>query len=384
MAIASANRESLLYKVEVTEGTNPAGAATYLNFTNNSLNVSNETTNSNIVRSDTNIAGTIRTGLTVTGDIGVELQYAELDPFLEAVLRGTYATSYTDTATTISFANSDNSVNDSGAGFGDVQEGQWLKISGTTSGTNDGWFKVATKSSTSKLILSHGTVTDETAGESITLKGQYLENATTEKSFTFERVLADITQYQLFTGMKVNTLNLNFNTSDLAGGSLSLIGRNGAYATSSGFSGSHTAASTSPSMNTVNDIKAIYVNGALSTADFASLDFSITTNAEALRAIGSLTNIAVNQRSIGVSGNFTVFKEDKTFDDFKRNFTAIDLAIVTEDSNGDGYVWDFPQVYITDGSNNNQGVNTDLQDAMSFTAVLDPTQVATASVTKYT
>ena len=384
MTIASANRESLLYKVEVTEGTNPAGAATYLNFTNNSLNVTNETTNSAVVRSDTNIAGTIRTGLTVGGDIGFELKHLEFDPFLEAALRGTFATAYTDTATTISFANSDNSVNDSGAGFTNVVEGQWLKISGTDSGTNDGWYKVATKSSTSKLILSHGTVADESAGESITLKGTYLSNSTTEKSFTFERVLGDITQYQLYTGMKLNNFGLNFNTSDIAGGSMSFIGRNGALATSSGFSGSHTAASTAPSMNTVDDIKAIYVNGALSTADFLSLDFSLTTNAEALSAIGSLTKIGVSQRSIGVSGNFTLFKEDKTFDDFKRNFDAINLAVVTEDSNGDGYIWDFPQVYITDGNNNNQGVNTDLQDAMSFQAVLDPTQAITASVTKYT
>ena len=384
MTFASANRESLLYKVETTEGTNPGGVATYLNFTTNNLDKSNSTTQDDTVRSDTNVAGTIRTGTSTSGDVGFRLRHSEYDPFLEAVLRGAYATAYTDTATTISFADADNSVNDSASGFANVVAGQWLKISGTASGTNDGWYKVATKTSTAKLILSHGTVTDESAAESITLKGTYLANATTEKSFTVERGLADITQFQTFTGLKVNTLGLNFNTDDIAGGSISLVGRDGSYTGASGFAGGHATASTAPAMNTVDDIKAIFVNGALSTANFASLDFSVTTNSEAIRAIGNLAAVAVNQRSIGISGNFTVFKEDRTFDAFKSDFTPIDLVIVTEDSNGDGYVWDFPQTYIEGSTSGNQGINTDIQDAVSFSAVLDPTQGISASVTKYT
>ena len=182
----------------------------------------------------------------------------------------------------------------------------------------------------------------------------------------------------------MNTLGLNFNTDDIAGGSISLVGRDGSYTGASGFAGGHATASTAPAMNTVDDIKAIFVNGALSTANFASLDFSVTTNSEAIRAIGNLAAVAVNQRSIGISGNFTVFKEDRTFDAFKSDFTPIDLVIVTEDSNGDGYVWDFPQTYIEGSTSGNQGINTDIQDAVSFSAVLDPTQGISASVTKYT
>lgn len=381
--MSDANRESLLYKVEGTEGTNPAGAATYLNFTSNSLDVSNTTTASAIVRSDTNIAGTIRTGVEASGDIGIEFKYGEFDPFLEAVMRSTFPSALTITNTGISFANSDNSINGTGL-FTNVVEGQWLKISGTDSGTNDGYAKVATKSSNDKLILSHFTATDETAGESITVKGELMKNGTTEKSFTFERGFADITSFDLFTGTKINSLNLNFNTSDIASGSINVIARNGTHSGTSGFAGSHTAASTAPSMNTIGDIKAIYVNGALTSSDFASLNFTLTTNSDPIRAIGSETAFDVRQRSIGVSGSFSVYKDDRTFDDLKRNFTEFNLAIVTEDSNGDGYVWEFPSCRISTAPHANQGVNSETFDEVSFEATLSSALVATAGITRWT
>lgn len=381
--MSSANREALLYKVEVTEGTNPGSTATYLNFTSNSLNYDNEYVQSATVRSDTNIAGNTPVFLSSSGDIGFELRYGEYDPFLEAVLRGTFSTALAISAnTTVSFADSDNSINGTGL-FTNAVAGQWIKISGASTAGNNGWAFITTKSSNDKIIVSHKTLTTESAGSAVTIKGAVCKNGTTERSYTFERQFLDITRYLLYTGMNVATFGVNFNTSALASGTISFTGMSGVSAGSSGFSGSHTAASTNQIMNTADHIKAIYVDGALSTADFLSLDLSITTNAEALRKLGSRSAMTVNQYSIGVTGNFTVYKEDGTFDGFKdAPDTAHSLSFVTEDAAGNGYVWHFPEVYFT-GNQNNQGINTEIQEAMTFTAVLDPTLLHTASVSRY-
>lgn len=381
--MSSSNRERLAYKAEVTFGTNLGGDATALNFTSNSLTKSNETQNSNFVRSDTNIAGTVRTGINVGGDVGIELQYGEYDPFIEAVLRSTFPTALSISAnTTIAFVNSSNSITGTGL-FGNAVVGQWVKVSGATNAANNGYFLITSKPDSDSIVVAGATLTDETAGQAITIKGAACQNSTTEKSFTLERQFLDITEYQLYTGMRVGSLALNFNTAAIASGSLSFLGQEAANSGSSGFNANPTAASTTASMNTVDNIKQIFINRVASTYDFLSLDFTISTNSEGLRKIGALPVSAVSQRSIGVSGNFGLYKEDDVFDDYKNDFSSLDIAIVTEDAAGNGYVWHFPECYIGDGSNNNQGVNTDIIENYSFMAVLDPTLGTTMSVSRF-
>lgn len=383
--MSSANRESLLYKEEVTEGTNPAGAATYLNFTGNTLKKTNQVQNSNFVRSDTNVAGTVRVGVNVAGDIGTELQYGEYDPFIEAVLRGTFSTALSIVGdTTVSFTASTQTIAGTGL-FTNATVGQWIKVSGSDSGNNDGYLLVTSVPDADSIVVAGFTLTDESAGEAITIRGAVCENSTTGKSYTLERAFNDhsTVTYQLFTGQKVNTLGFTFGTSSISTGTISFLGRDGVTSTSSGFSGSHTAASTTPSMNTVDNIKAIYVNRAVSTLDFLNFDFSFTTNSEALAKIGSLTSITTSQRSIGVTGSFSAYFEDTTLATIKDNFTSVDLAVVAEDDDGNGYVFHFPQCFLADGGNDNTGINTDIQETYSFSAVLDPTLGTSGSVSRF-
>lgn len=380
--MSDANRQSLEYKAEVTWGTNPGGAGTLLNFTDDTLGATSEYRVSNFIRSDTNRAGNIRTGVNIGGDIGIELQYGGYDEFLEAVLRNTWATTFALTGTTISFTNSDNSVNDSGAGFGDVVEGQWLKVSGTSD--NDGYWMVVTKSSSSKLILAGGTVTDETAGASMTVKGTSLINGTTKKSFTIDRQFNDITEFEELNGLRVGSFALNFATADIATGTISFVG--GAAATSGssrGFTGSATAAATTKSMNTINNVKQVFIDRAISTADFTNLSFEINTNSENLRKIGSEYGIDVRQGSIALTGNIGEYFEDNTLLDKSLNAAPVDLAIVTEDDDGNGYIWHFPEVFLESGNPENQGIDTTITVDYGFTGVIDATLGHTVSVTRF-
>lgn len=383
MPFASSNYESLGYEAESTYGTTVGTTKKFVNFTNHSLGSEVQYTNSNFVRSDTNIAGTILTAIDAGGDVGIELQYGGYDDFMEAALRGAFSTPLDISASNISFTASDNSINSSGAAFGNAVVGMWIKVTGAANAANNGYFKVVTATS-SKLTLAGGTVVDESAGASITVDGSVCKNSTTQKSFSFERNWTDLTnQYDVIKGARVNSFGLNFPLNTIATGTINFLAKNATLATSTAFSGT-TAAPTTQSMNSITNVKEIFIDNTTATYSFTNIDFSITTNSEALRVIGDSAAVDVQQNSIGVTGNFGIYMEDNALITKLRAATSIDLAFVVEDDAGNGYVFHFPEVKLTSGGTTpNEGVNNTKVQNIGFTAVYDPTLAITASVSKF-
>lgn len=377
------NRESLGYIAEVTWGTNPGGTKQLINFTDNSIGQSNETTASNIIRSDTNRHGTIRTAISPGGSVGIELMYGGYDDFIQGALRNTWAAAVTITAATLSAASSDNSFNDSGNGFvsAGFVAGQWIKVSGFTGNTaNNGYFRV-TSVAAGKLVVTGGTLVDDSAGESVTIKGTLLKNGTTEKSFTFERSFADITQFDLVTGLRVTEMSLDFNLSSIATGSISFLGKQATASGSSGFSGS-TAAATTDSMNTIDNIRGVYVDGVLVTTDLTQISLGISTNGEARRAIGSLPSVGVRTGSIAVTGTMTEYFEDTTLLAKARAYTDFSLAFIVADAAGNAYVFELPTVNINTGNPDNPGLDQDITIPYGLEATYNSTYGATIGVTR--
>lgn len=381
--MGNANRESLGFIKEVTDGTNPGGNKKLINFLTNNLAKRNQTQMSNNVRADTNRTGVVRTGIEVGGEIPFELQYGAYDNFFEGVLRNSFSTALNvsdDTA--ISAANADNSFNGTSK-FGNAVVGQYIKVSGFAEAANNGYFKILTASA-NKITVAGGTLTDESAGEEVTIKGALCKNGTTESSFTIERHFQDLSTqtYNIFTGMKVNELSLNLATADLANGSFSFIGKNAIIGTSSGFSGS-TAAETTETMNTVENIKQVFVDNTASTFDITGFDFSISTNANSRRVIGQLETASVDQKSISVTGTMNVYMEDKALIDNLYDFDTVSLAVVIEDAAGNGYVVDIPSVKFTEGAPDNPGIDGDIEIPVSFEAFYNSDLDATLGLSRF-
>lgn len=92
-ASADSSRAQLRYVAEVTPGTTPTTPQmTDLRFTGESLNASRTTQASQEIRSDRQVPDVVTTAESYAGDINFELSYGEFDPFLEAVLQGTWTT----------------------------------------------------------------------------------------------------------------------------------------------------------------------------------------------------------------------------------------------------------------------------------------------------
>jgi hypothetical protein len=385
--MSQANLESLGYAVEVTENVIPAVDKKLLRFTSHQLNANYEVTQSNNVEASTNRSGQVQTAQVFGGSIGIEFNYGEYDTFIEAALRGTFATAINITGTTISAAAADNSFNDSGSGFGSIAVGQWLRVTGFATAANNGWFKVVTRT-TSKITVQGSTLVNESAGPSVNLRGAICANATTSKSFAFERHHTDLTNnFENFTGGKLNEFSLSFPTGDIVTGSMSFICRGGTPATTTAFTGT-TAADATDSFNTVGNLRRIFINGVPTTNDLTGLELNISTNSERLAKIGSAFAAGVNQGSISVSGNLTEYFEDNTLKDLAKANTPFDLAFVLEDGDGvtrgNGYVFHLPRVRLAGADNPNQGINTVTTANYTFNAEKDPTLQRTISVNRWT
>lgn len=379
--MSRANREQVAYIAEVTWGTTPSTpTGQILNCTNCSLGQTNETQVSNFIRSDTNRAGIVRTGINAGGDLGIELQYGAYDDLIAAALRATWGATIAISATTISAAAADNSFNDSGSGFGSIVVGQWVRVAGFATAANNGYFRVLTKT-TGKITVAGGTLVNESASPTVTIKGALLKNGTTDKSFTIQRDLQDVSQRLIFKGQRVSTFALNLGLKAIANGSFSFLGMQGTRSGTSIWSAT-TAAVTTDSMNSVNDVKKVFIDDTLLSVDLTQIDFSVSTNAEALNAIGTLFATDIKTGSIGVTGTLTEYFEDGTLLDKSLAFTPFQLSFVTEDAAGNAYVWDLPQCYITGGSPSNPGIDQVITSPYNIAAVLDPTLGFTMGVTR--
>lgn len=89
-ASADSSRAQLRYAVEATPGTAASGTFKNLRFTGESLNANRTTVSSTEIRSDRQISDLVTTGESASGDINIELSYAEYDDFLAAALQGTW------------------------------------------------------------------------------------------------------------------------------------------------------------------------------------------------------------------------------------------------------------------------------------------------------
>jgi len=378
--MARSNREQVGFIEEATWGTTPATpTGQLLNVTSNSLAQQNQTTNSAFIRSDTNIAGNIRTGTETSGDIGIELQYGGYDDLLEGALRNEWGTATAVTATDISFTNATRVINSVAGAFGDLVAGQWIRVSGSDS--NDGYYPVVTATDANNIVVGGADLTDESASASITIKSQVLSNGVIEKSYTFERGFLDISQYMVMTGCRVGAMSLSFGLQAIAGGSISLLAKSSTASGATGWN-STAAAATTQSMNTVDSIKGVYVDGVAATVDLAGFDFSITTNAEQLNKIGQLAATDIVTNSIGVTGTITEYFEDLTFLNKAIGFTEFRLTIIVGDEDGNDYAFDFPSCRIGQGAPDNGGINQTLTTPYQFEATLSGTLGYTVAVSR--
>ncbi len=374
--MSDSNRESSGYKIEAAWGVAESGIKQLLPLTGNTLSQSNETTTSAIIRSDTNVSGNVRTGVSVGGDLSIELNYGAYDDFFRGAMRSDWETALNVTGTDISF--SVNTITSVASVFGSVSIGQYVRISGSVS--NDAYRRVISSTATT-LVVAGAAFTAESAGASITIKGQHMKNSTTELSYSVERNFEDITQYLLFYGLRLGGMQLTFATADITKGSITLLGKGLNSSTSSAF-GTATPVVTTESANTVNNIKDVLIDDASFTGDITNFDFSISTNSDVQKKVGALENRGIRQGYMQVSGNLGVYFEDATLLAKQIAYEKTRIALVIEDDDGNAYVFEKPVCRFNTAPVDNGGVNGEITLVMGYDCELDKTLGYSMAITR--
>lgn len=384
--MSDSNRFQLFYLEESTWGTTPASALQTFRSTGESLGMNLDSISSNEIRDDRQISDLVLTDKNPSGGVNFELSAALLDDLLEGALFGDFSTAVAISASDISAANADNSFNSTTTDFTgeNLSPGQWVQVAGFTESGNNGFARVVSVTA-SKLVVSGLTLTDDAAGDTVTMGGSMLRNGTSKKSYTLEKKFADITQFISYTGMTVSEFNLNVEAGDIVTGSLAFMGKDGAIAQATVGTGDPTAAPTGTPCNAVSNVANLREGGAAISGTFAkTLSLALSNALRGQKAIGVLGNAGIGVGRCEVTGSLSVYFEDETlYEKFLDNTeTSIDFRAI--DADGNGYIFTLPRVKYS--SSNDAEVSGGDQDVMldlQYQAIRDSSTDCTIQIDKF-
>ena len=357
-----------------------------MRLTSESLSQNTDTIVSAEIRDDRQISDVVRSKIQAQGDINLELSYGAYDDMLEAALFSAgWSSIVANTDTTYSMDASDNSLNDSGSQF--VIDGfvvnQWIEIRGFTDAANNGYAKIVSIT-TAKIVLSGKTVVTEAAGDTVTLTmGGQIVNGTTATSFTFEKEHTDLDPVALakYAGMMIDQLSLNITAEQIITGVLTFIGKQEEVISSTIGVAANNPAPANDIKSAVDDVLNILENQ--SDLGAISLSFQLINGLRPRAEIGELSVPSIGEGAFNVNGTLTAYFSNQGIIEKYLNFTETSIAILTEDKDGNAYIFDFPKVKYTSGTRNAGGQNTDIIADMAFQAIRDATEDITMRIARF-
>ena len=391
--MGDSNRTALYYGEEVTWGTLATCTFQELRFTGESFayNITNVT--SSEIRSDRQVTDLIQTDADVSGGFNFELSYDSFNELLEGALWSDWSTDLAisakgiaiDSGTSILTAGTGST--DNSANFSLATVGQWIELRGSSNGTNNGYYQITAKASYTSITVTpvpDGTVAS--AIDTITIKGSYLRNGVVEHSYSVIRYHGGLEagQYFTFLGQVVNSFNLSAQAGAILTGSFDFIGKTGALTQAAASVTSATAAGTNSVLNAVSNVAEVREGGSDVTSCLVQgLDFTIANNVRGLKAIANLGNCDVGVGKCDVTGTLTAYFKDNSLYDKYLAATSSSLSYKVEDSSGNAYIVDIPQIEFESDGINAGGQDQDVMETLGFRAIKDATYDYTVQISKF-
>lgn len=154
----------------------------------------------------------------------------------------------------------------------------------------------------------------------------------TDDSYTIEEWYADIAQSEVYTGMKVGSMNVQLPATGLTTVDFSFMGKD---LTNKGVTQYFTTPAAQGTDGIYAAVNGVVLAGGLPVALITSADFSIERGMENATAVGSNSIAEIFTGRIRVSGNLSVYFQDAAFRNYFDNEAVVSLVFVlTEDSTG--------------------------------------------------
>jgi len=379
---ASADRVQLAYATEAQFGVVPVTQPKFLRMQSESLtfNVTKETDKE--LNATAEQTSTTSTGAQADGDLKVHMQYGEYDPLFAAVLRSAwnaYGTNGVGTAFTADFAATTITADVAPVGasaFTSLQRGQWFRLDAAGS-VNDGkLFRVHPLTAPTATVITLDPNTPavvETDVADCTISSSRLKNGVTLTSFTFERQIAEVSQYFAFPGMLPSKFSTEFASRALTDGTFTFLGKGMQRDDATHFTGGAPLESlTHDIQNGVTGVGTIWEDGApLVNTRIKKMGINLDSGLRAQDALGVFGLAGVGIGTFVVSGTLEVYFKDGVMFDKYLNDTYTSINLSTQDSAGNGYVITLPRVMLTKATVMAGGRNTDLMASFEYTAYRD-------------
>ena len=249
----------------------------------------------------------------------------------------------------------------------------WIRVKGFVNTANNNIFKVVSVT-TSKIVVSGGTLVTEAAGPSVNVYSKSVRNGTNKPSFSFEREFDDINQFCVHRGCIVDTMAIDAASGAIITGSFAFKGMSAEYGNTTFGTGAEIAAQTTGIMSGVSNVGAIYENGVpLTNVYFKSINLATNKNARTLDAIGSLFPVGANIGTLNVTATTQAYFSDTQLLNKYLSGTATSLSWSFRDDAGNRIVIDMPYAKIETGGVDAPQLNSDVMQNITFRGLISPT-----------
>jgi hypothetical protein len=240
------------------------------------------------------------------------------------------------TGITYSAANADNSFNDSGSGFGDIEVGDWIAVKGFTTAANNGIFQVVTAAA-GKITVSGGTLQDEAAGDTVTIDQKIY------RSFTFEGRYQDISAFHQFPGVMIKSGAFTLNPDNIVMVNFGLLGANFVPDTTQ-----LGAPAAQGDYEPFDCLGGTYTEGGTATTRMTAFDCTVENNNNIPKALGQTVSTEQTLGAFETTGSVSFYLTDNTLISKFWNETITSLEVTLQDPDGNDYIIGFPYVKIMD------------------------------------
>lgn len=383
MPVAKGTAKVIAYKKETTWGA-LAGATLgkQIRRVTGSFNLTKDTYESNEIRTDRQLAD-YRHGIRkADGSLNGELSPSSYSDFIQTLLARDFTTGAIATGLTITIAATGSLwtvTRTAGSWITDsILVGKVIALTGGTLNVLTTGKNILVVAATALVltvkVLNNTNLFTDTAVTTVTAtvrgKDTFVPTSGhTDQSYTIEEWFSDITQSEVYTGVKIGSMNTQMPATGLATVDFSLQGKDLAQTGTSQYFTTPTAQGTNGIFASVQG--AVVVNGQ-PVALITSADFSVERALEAAVTVGSNSAADIFTGRIKAMGNLSVYFQDATFRDYFNAETPVSLvfALTTSDAaNADFISYVLPKVKL--GSFTKADAELGLTASASFQALLN-------------
>lgn len=183
-----------------------------------------------------------------------------------------------------------------------------------------------------------------------TFSTNVLKVGTTPLYMAFEDAAADISEYRLYTGHAVSTMNVSMAPNQMVTCTFGMVGKNVTQASSTASTGGTPTASTGNAP--FDSYNATISEGGSALASASALDFTLSNNLDPAFVIGSKDAAQLIYGRAMVEGTLSVYYESEALINkfLNETSTSLSVAMSSSEAEDDTYTFVFPNIRYTSAS----------------------------------